>query len=429
MPMPVRSLPVVQNWDCHSCGDCCRSYTIRVTEPEKARIESQGWATDPAIGDTPGVISDGNKGWKLNHRDDGSCVFLDDDQRCRIHAKFGAAGKPMACRIYPFVLVPAGDHWRVGVRMACPSAAKDLGRPLTAHAEDLATYAGLVEEDAGGVLTSGGKQALPAPELVPGHSVAWPDLLRFVDALREQMADDETPVEHRLRKLFAIAELCKKSRFDNISGTRLNEFLEIITSAVCEDVPLLPKDVPSPGWAGRMIFRQILAICVRRDSGRYPGIASQGRLTRMLAAWRFAMGRGAVPRLHGLMPETTFASTDQPLANWTPECEKMLERYYLVKLESMQFAGPLNFHRPFWLGLDSLLLTYPMLLWLTRVFAAHQGRSVVESLTLALQTIDDSFGFNPLLGTARQTWAIRTLAERQELPRLIAGYSPTRSWK
>ena len=38
MPMPVRSLPVVQNWDCGGCGECCRSYHVRVSDAERASL-------------------------------------------------------------------------------------------------------------------------------------------------------------------------------------------------------------------------------------------------------------------------------------------------------------------------------------------------------------------------------------------------------
>ena len=124
MPMPVKSLPVIQRWDCRGCGDCCKTYHVRVTDAERARIEGQGWADDSEMKDVEPVVWDRQLGeYRLNHTAEGACVFYGPDGRCRIHAKFGAAAKPMACRIYPFALVPAGDHWRVGIRFACPSAA------------------------------------------------------------------------------------------------------------------------------------------------------------------------------------------------------------------------------------------------------------------------------------------------------------------
>ena len=123
MPMPVRSLPLVQNWDCHGCSDCCRTYAVHVSDAEKAKIEAQNWHAEPDLAGVEFFAWDkSEQRLRLNHRPDGGCVFLGADNRCRIHAKFGSAAKPMPCRVYPFVMVPAGDHWRVGVRFACPSA-------------------------------------------------------------------------------------------------------------------------------------------------------------------------------------------------------------------------------------------------------------------------------------------------------------------
>src|SRR5437660_10016842 len=124
MPLPVRSLPVLQNWDCHGCTDCCREYLVAVTDAERARIEAQGWGDDPALKGVKLFRRAG--GWfsgkvALNHRPGGACVCLNEQGGCRIHAKFGSEAKPLACRVYPFVLVPTGDHWRVGLRFACPS--------------------------------------------------------------------------------------------------------------------------------------------------------------------------------------------------------------------------------------------------------------------------------------------------------------------
>ena len=43
MPLPIRHLPVLQNWDCHVCGTCCQEYLVTVTDEEKKRIDAQGW--------------------------------------------------------------------------------------------------------------------------------------------------------------------------------------------------------------------------------------------------------------------------------------------------------------------------------------------------------------------------------------------------
>jgi lysine-N-methylase len=418
MPMPVRSLPVVQNWDCHGCADCCKMYHVRVTEVEKARIESQNWSAED-LGGLPSLVYDKHVGgYRLNHRPDGSCVFLGPDNRCRIHAQFGPAAKPMACRIYPFVLVPAGDHWRVGLRFACPSAVADAGRPLADHAEEAREYAGLLEADAGTQAVE-----VPPPELQPGQAVEWPDLIRFTKAFADLVADDSTPVEHRLRKVVALAAQCKPLKYDKVTGPRLKDLLEMLAAVVADEVPAKPGDVPPPGWVGRTIFRQVAAVYARADHGPNPGIATRGRLTRIKAAWRFAMGRGPIPKLHGLMPDATFEAAERPAGPLEPESEGLLGRYYRVKIESMQFCGPTNFRRGFWDGLESLVLTFPAIMWLSRVLSANGARPRDEAVALAVRIVDDNFGFNKLLGAGRQVWAGRALADRGELARLVAWYA------
>jgi lysine-N-methylase len=417
MPMPVKSLPVVQRWDCRGCGDCCKTYHVRVTDAERARIEAQDWRADPALAGVEPLVWDRHVGgYRLNHTPDGTCVFYGPDGRCRIHAKFGAAAKPMACRIYPFALVPAGDHWRVGIRFACPAAAANDGRPLPEHAGDCREYAGLLEADAAAPPTGA------PPELKPGQAVSWPDLLRFVKAITDVLAEPGTPIDYRLRKVAALASLCRKSRFEKVTGPRLREFLDVVTAALDDDVVPRAEDVPPPGWVGRTVFRQVLAVYARKDQGPNPGIAKRGRLTRIRAAWRFAMGVGPVPRLHGLMPETTFAAAEQPAGPLSKGSDALLTRYYRVKADSLQFCGPVNFHRTFWDGLDSLLLTFPAILWLSRVLTTAD-RPRDEAVELAVRIVDDNFGFNKLLGSGRQLWATQTLAERGELAKLIAWYA------
>src|SRR5262245_20383590 len=148
MSLPVRHLPVLQNWDCHGCSNCCREYLVTVSDEERRRIAAQGWERDPDIGDLPLFVRFGpwwRRRYRLNARGNGLCVFLSPEGRCRIHERFGGAAKPLVCRAYPFMLVPAGDQWRVGLRYACPSAAANRGRALPEHDADLARLAAELE--------------------------------------------------------------------------------------------------------------------------------------------------------------------------------------------------------------------------------------------------------------------------------------------
>jgi lysine-N-methylase len=421
MSFPIRQLPVIQNWDCHICGSCCKEYVVKVTDEERRRIEAQGWDKDPELAGQPLFKKTGpwwGRRYTLNHREDGSCVFLSEQGRCRIHEKFGYDTKPLPCRMFPFVLVPAGDHWRIGMRFACPSAAGNKGRTMTGHSEALKQFAaalarreGLDKQPdlAGGTL----------PRLQPGQRVEWPDLLRLVQALLTILRNQRDSMERRLRKCLALASLCRQARFDQLQGKRLAEFLQIVTASLEGEVPADPVTLPPPNWVGRVFFRQAIALFTRKDHGPDRGVARQGRTALLRAAWRFAVGRGQVPRLHMKVPETTFEQVEAASGVLPPEAEEVLERYYTVKVESLQFFGATNFKMPFWDGLEMLTVTFPVLMWVTR---ALTDLPRTEAVMRALTIVDDHFGFNPVLRSRRQQLSFRILARTGQLVNLVAWY-------
>jgi lysine-N-methylase len=110
MPIPLKHLPMTQNWDCHMCGTCCTDYWIPISESEKKRIEGQGWENEPEFKGRKLFQRYGkwwNRRWRLNHRDGDRCVFLNEKGLCSIHAKFGIDAKPFACRLYPYISASA----------------------------------------------------------------------------------------------------------------------------------------------------------------------------------------------------------------------------------------------------------------------------------------------------------------------------------
>jgi len=417
MPLPVRHLPVLQNWDCQGCANCCHEYRIFVSDAERERIVAQHWSPEELAG-LPALVTEGRgsaAGWRLNHRADGACVFLGDTGRCRIHERFGGDAKPLACRVYPFVLVPVGDHWRVSLRYTCPAAAAGQGRAFGEHAAELRAYATEIEQS-----EKQGHQQVMLPLLQGSQSIAWPDLLRFTDAILRLLQDRGDSIALRWRKCLALAALCRRARFEQVKGTRLAEFLTLVTAGLEGEVARDPSNVPSPSWVGRVLFRLALAAHVRKDHGRDRGPETGSRVSLLRAAWAFARGQGRVPRLHGLMPTTTFAALEQPIGPLTDAAEAVLERYYTVKVSSLQFCGPVNFGMSFWDGLDALALTLPAILWITR---ALQDLPREEAVIRALQVVDHPFGYSPLLGARRMRFSLGLMAKRGELEKLIAWYS------
>ncbi len=411
----VRNLPLIQNWSCHACTDCCR-IEAWVTDEEKRRIEALDLIDDSEIGPKPWFVPVGwgGKKWKLTHRPDGSCVFLTSANRCRLHERFGALAKPFVCRLFPFILIPAGNHWRVGMRFSCPSVAANQGRAVAESEKDLAQLALLLEQHLGRSADSA-----PPPEMQRGQRLAWPDVCRVVQELMEIVQDRSDRLEYRLRRCLAVARVCSQARLEGLSGNTLTEFLQAVRTGVEADVPRNPADVPPPEeLLGRVLFRLLLAVYVRRDRGMSPGLAIRSRLGRVGAGWRFLRGGGQVPRINEFLQETTFEAVEQNIG-LPPELDETLERYYVAKLNALQFCGPPNFNLPFWAGLESLILTLPMILWLRRALI---GVPPLQALQQAIQIVDDHFGRDPMLDLPHFRFMQRTLAERGQLERLVAWY-------
>jgi lysine-N-methylase len=422
MSLPVRHLPVVQNWDCHVCGSCCQEYLVTITDEEWQRIEAQDWKDDPLINGRPLFRKSGPwwaRRYHLNHREDGSCVFLSEQGRCRIHERFGYQTKPLPCRLFPFVLVPAGDHWRVGMRFACPSAAANKGRNITDHETALREFAAELARREG-LETPTGNRELPPPRLQGRQRVAWPELLRLTRALSKLLHNPNDRMERRLRKCLALANLCREAKVHALQGKRLDEFLDLLLASLDEEVPANPATLPRPNWVGRMLFRQAVAVFTRKDHGPNRGIARQGRVALLGAAWRFARGQGPVPRLHKLVPETTFEQIESATSALSAEVEEILERYYTTKVEALQFCGAPNFHLPFWEGLEMLALTYPVIMWVMR---SWKDLPRTEAVMRALTIVDDHFGYNRVLRSGRQRFSFRLLTRTGEMQKLIAWYS------
>jgi lysine-N-methylase len=412
MSVPVRNLPVMQNWDCHSCSDCCRIEAV-ITEQEKHRIEALDLANDSEVAPKPWFAraGGGSRNWKLTHRPDGGCVFLTTENRCRLQERYGVDAKPFVCRLFPFVLIPAGNHWRVGMRFSCPSAAANSGRPVADSEKELVHLSHLLEEHVGRSADSA-----PPPLMQAGQQLSWPDVCRVVQVLVEIVQDRGDRLERRLRKCLAVSRICGKTQWENLQGERLAKYLRAVRNAVDAEVPREATDLPPPDrMLGGFLFRVLLAIFARRDRGA-PGV--RRRLRRVLDGCRFVRGRGPVPRVNEFLPEATFEEIERRTGT-PPEIDETLERYYVVKLNSLQFCGPPNFDLPLRAGLDSLILTLPMILWLQRAFTHLPP---VEAVQKAIEVVDDHFGGNPMLGFPHIQYLVRTLAQSGELEKVVAWY-------
>jgi hypothetical protein len=90
--------------DIHGIGPLTKKETTRMRHIDR---KSAGWDDD-------------HEEYMLRTAADGGCVFLMCDQRCSVHADFGAQSKPEGCRRFPLGLVATPVGGRITTEHRCP---------------------------------------------------------------------------------------------------------------------------------------------------------------------------------------------------------------------------------------------------------------------------------------------------------------------
>jgi lysine-N-methylase len=206
---PERPLAVLSGFrlTCTGQGGCCRQYASIVFSPlEAARARALlplvcDAGREPEGGFSPERGALGDRGSAVAMID-GRCAYLDEADRCALHAAGGARSKPLGCRLYPATFVDDGDEVRasVAVECACVLASADAseGEPLVdprarsrgdldeaAHVDVLAVELSITEaaRAARGDAVAWSRRALARVEAEPGDLPAlfW-SLARDVEA-------------------------------------------------------------------------------------------------------------------------------------------------------------------------------------------------------------------------------------------------------
>ena len=415
------TLPVLQNWDCHNCGGCCRQHQIEITEAERQRILSQNWTEADGISGGETMVRMG--GWigparyRLAHQPDGACVFLNEKGLCRIHAKFGESGKPLACRVYPYAFHPAGKTVAVSLRFSCPSVVKNAGRPVNQQQSDIRNIAESVVPE--------GASAIPAPAINSLDRVDWPDFHRFVDALDATLAQRDVPVVDRLLQAIIWTTLVGQSSFTKLRGDRIRDFLELVQEAARAEAPTLQTAAAEPTAVGRLYFRLLVAQYARKDTAADLSEGWLGRWRLLRAVWKFSRGEGDVPPLQEVFRPVPFATIEQLSGGLTAEQAEIFSRYFRVKIQGLHFCGPAYYDVPFVEGFHSLALVLPVTMWIARWLAAGEDRNqlTTDDVARALAIVDHHHGYSPALGQRAARSRVRTLAETGDLIRLVMRYT------
>lgn len=413
-------LPAIQSWNCHNCSGCCRQHAIEITDEERRRILDQNWtAADGVPADRPVVVQEGSvlRRWhRLAHQPDGACVFLDENGLCRIHAKFGEAAKPLACRIYPFAFHPLGKSLRISVRFSCPSVVANRGKPVAERNRELRKIAAVVVPD--------NAAETPPPKISPRQQVDWNDFERFLSALDAGFAEPGLPVVVKLLQSLKWIDLVDQAQFGALKGARIGEFLDLIVQAARVEVGDEVPPVEPTGRMNRLQFRLLAGQYARKDT--YAADRSvRGRLRMLRSLLRFARGKGTLPPMQEAFREVPFESLEKPFGGVPAEAEEIFTRYFRVKIQGLHFCGPAYYDWPLTDGFRALALVFPAVMWLARWLAvsANRGEVNADDVAQALAIADHHHGYSPLFGTRAFRRRIQLLTRSGDIAKLCVRYA------
>jgi Fe-S-cluster containining protein len=126
---------------------------------------------------------------------DGRCFFLDEANRCRIHAEIAYDAKPPVCRSFPLTVLDVAGNRYARLSFWCPTVAANVGKPLDHQS-------GWLKE------TARHTDRRTRPLMINERAEIQPDEFeRIHHGLRRILADQAWPIADRLAAASAIHPL------------------------------------------------------------------------------------------------------------------------------------------------------------------------------------------------------------------------------
>ncbi|MEE2972010.1 MAG: YkgJ family cysteine cluster protein, partial [Planctomycetota bacterium] len=211
-----------QRYSCHGCGDCCRDFSVQLREEDLDRLERQGWEKE--FGEPVTVEFRGRR--YLRQREDGACLFLQEDGLCGIHARHGFHEKPVACRLFPFNLAPDARGTHAGLNFACQSVRANRGGTLASHRGDLERALREVPES----------RTVAPPRLTRELRADVAEVDTLSTRLDRWLERSEIPLAIRLDGFAWVAESLGKASLEQVRGARLGELMDLLLQALPDEL-------------------------------------------------------------------------------------------------------------------------------------------------------------------------------------------------
>ncbi|CAK9010071.1 Uncharacterized protein SCF082_LOCUS10513 [Durusdinium trenchii] len=409
MAPPLRPLPILERWDCHACGICCRNALVELSDRDLELLREQGWQQEPEYRGKKLIVRDRQiGGYRLARGNDENCVFLTAEGLCRIHQRFGFDAKPERCKVFPLQAVSLGDMAYITTRRACPSAAADRGQPVAGHTEVVEYFRdSLVDQHL----------AVP-PAIAPGCNRDWTSVRLAGSSIERLVTNRKISLSDRLARALTFCDHLESSLAE-AQDLNPKAFKRLLGE--CENksnqAPL-PDDRPSN--LTRSLMRQTAIDYLLHHPNRRP---NRSWVRKWRKAWQLlgmARGKGRVPDLDCEFPNVTFADLENPLEGLDAKATQFVDRYYETMVMSMQY---LMMTRSGWSVTEAfraLALTYPACMWILRWQCRE--RQPQEADVFDMITIAERSNTAPRLAGFRHQRLLRMFARDGQLAALVRWY-------
>jgi lysine-N-methylase len=414
MPLPIVTLTNDEKWDCQQCGFCCRGSIVPLSKEDEERLRNQNWEEEPEYKTSRFMVPHRGaaSSFRLAHRDDGTCVFLNEDGLCRIHVKFGLEAKPTTCRMFPMQLIPHEKHAVLTYRRACPSAGADQGTVAKHH---LPLIKRMVKD---GELKA---EPIKPPALKYGESRDWTTIRSVLEIVGEVLRDERYPTVRRLVHALQFAHNMETAKTRSLSDDKIVELARTLADLMPEEAKPFFQERKSPKRISKVLFRLMAISCARLHPLFRQTATWHARVDLVRTSWKCYRGRGQLPSFDNAFPTATFEDLEKPLGLKTPEIYTPLNRLIETSSESFLYAIA---NRAGWSVTDSirgLALLFPIGMWMLRWKSCDHEPTVDDMLNIVV-ALDRSQGYQPLSGT-QQRRKLSILSLNGELERLVVWYA------
>jgi Fe-S-cluster containining protein len=164
-------IPAGLNFECTGCGNCCLKWPVPITASDLERLQKMGGANVTKLGSLFSKRFELFSHY-LNKLPDGRCEFLDADNQCSVHTKYGANAKPSMCSLFPytFCCTPTGTY--ASVSFASTGVLLNSGKPLTEQEQLLQEKSTLFRS-----LFVRNEKDWSSLQLIDGVPLAWENFL------------------------------------------------------------------------------------------------------------------------------------------------------------------------------------------------------------------------------------------------------------